>query len=190
MVIFQMFFLVCKLCRLRLFITRYFGHGQYFIWEFLVLAFIETARLNTSSSNFSWSWNDTILVRKLHISSLLIQILILSKSEILGNIYIDRFLLVAFVKYVSPQIIVFGTALSGDCENLLFKENIFKVFLYLCFLNRKTSNFRNSGLVGDRTLLDPLMNNILMFCQLVYNILSHLNGLILPRYDYRQKVSP
>ena len=30
-------------------------------------------------------------------------------SKILDNIYIDRFLLVAFVKYTLSQIIVFGT---------------------------------------------------------------------------------
>ena len=32
-------------------------------------------------------------------------------SEILDNIYTDRFLRVAFVKYILSQIIVFGTAL-------------------------------------------------------------------------------
>ena len=32
-------------------------------------------------------------------------------SEILDNIYIDRFLLVVFVKYTLSQIIVFGTVL-------------------------------------------------------------------------------
>ena len=37
--------------------------------------------------------------------------LILDVSEILDNIYIDRFLIVAFVKYILSQIIVFGTAL-------------------------------------------------------------------------------
>ena len=51
--------------------------------------------------------------------------------------------------------------LSGDCGNLFFSENIFKVLLYLCFFfNPKTRNFRNSGLVGRRKLPDPLMNNI------------------------------
>ena len=70
-VIFQIFFLVCKLFRLGFFITTYFGPGQCFIWEFLVFAFIETTRLNTTSySNFSRSWNDTVLVCKLCMSSL------------------------------------------------------------------------------------------------------------------------
>ena len=68
---FQMFFLVFKLCGFGFFIKTYFRHGQCFIWEFLVFAFIETARLNTfSCNNFSWSWNDTILFCKLYISSL------------------------------------------------------------------------------------------------------------------------
>ena len=53
MVIFQMFFFVCKLYKFALYITTYFGHGQCFIWEFLVLTFIDTARLNiTSFRNF------------------------------------------------------------------------------------------------------------------------------------------
>ena len=34
-------------------------------------------------------------------------------SEILENIYIDRILLVAFVKYTLSQIIVFGTVFFG-----------------------------------------------------------------------------
>ena len=45
LVFFQMFFLFCKLYKLGLFMTIYFGHGQCFIWRFLVLAFKETARL-------------------------------------------------------------------------------------------------------------------------------------------------
>ena len=40
-----------------------FGHGQCYIWEFLVLAYTETARPNTTSlNNFYWSGNDTGLV--------------------------------------------------------------------------------------------------------------------------------
>ena len=41
--------LVCKLYKFVLYITTYFAHGQCFIWEFLVLEFIENARLNTTS---------------------------------------------------------------------------------------------------------------------------------------------
>ena len=66
-VILEAFYRSVKLCKLGLYITAYFGHGQCFIWEFLVLAFRETARLNTTFSNFSWS---EILVCKLSMSSL------------------------------------------------------------------------------------------------------------------------
>ena len=97
-----MFFLVCKLQKLGLYITAYSGHGQCFTWEVLVLTFIETARLDTTFfSNFSWSGNDTILVCKLYMSSLSVKTFIL---EVLDNIFIDRFLLVVFVKYILLQI--------------------------------------------------------------------------------------
>ena len=43
-----MVFLVCKLYKLGFFIITYFGHGQCFISEFLILAVTETARLNTT----------------------------------------------------------------------------------------------------------------------------------------------
>ena len=106
------FFLVFKLCSLGFFITTYFGHGKCFIWEFLVFAFIETARRNiTSCSNFSWSWNDTIFVCKLYMSSLKIKTLILEMSKFWDNLYVDRFLLVAFVKCILSRITVFGTVL-------------------------------------------------------------------------------
>ena len=53
LVIFQMFFLVCELYKSGRHITTYFGYGQCFIWEILVLAVMETARpKNTSFSNF------------------------------------------------------------------------------------------------------------------------------------------
>ena len=38
------------------------------------------------------------------------------------------------------------------------------------FFYQKTSNFHNSGIIGCRMLSDPSVNNILMFCRLVYNI--------------------
>ena len=51
LIIFQMLFPVGKLNKFGLYIT---AHGECFIWEFLVLAFIETTRLNnTSFSNSS-----------------------------------------------------------------------------------------------------------------------------------------
>ena len=84
-------------------------------------------------------------------------------SEIFDNIYIDRFLLVASVKYTLSQFILFVAGfffypLWRLWKLVFFKESIFKVFLYL-FFHPKTSNFHNSGLVGRRQLPDPLMNN-------------------------------
>ena len=43
-----MFFLVCILYKLDLYITPYFGQVQHIICEFSALAFTNTARLNTS----------------------------------------------------------------------------------------------------------------------------------------------
>ena len=48
------------------FIKTNFGHGQCFIWEFLVLPFIETARLNSKMTQF-WSVNYIYQVCKLKI---------------------------------------------------------------------------------------------------------------------------
>ena len=48
--IFQMFFLVCKLYKLGLYMATYFGHEQCFISEFLVLEFIKT-KLKTEKLN-------------------------------------------------------------------------------------------------------------------------------------------
>ena len=131
-----MFFLVCKLYKLALYITAFFGHGQCFTREFLVLAFIETARLNTTSScNLSWSGNDTILVCKLYMSNLQVKTLILDMSEILNNIYIDRFLLVAFVNifYGRSTAFVFRTVLFDTLWRLwklsFFEENFFRIIV-------------------------------------------------------------
>ena len=127
MVNFQMFFLAGKLYKSSLYIARYFGHGQCFICEFSVLAFKETARLNSASfRNFCWSGNDTVLVCKLCMSSLEI------KTLILDNIFIDRFLLVAFVKYILFRTVLFDT-FCRLWKLLFFEENILKVLLYLSF---------------------------------------------------------
>ena len=80
---------VCKLYKSVLFIASYFEHAKCFIWDFLVLAFIETARINTTSSrNFSWSGNDIILVWKLYIQSLQIKTLFFYMSGFLHRNYI------------------------------------------------------------------------------------------------------
>ena len=84
-------------------------------------------------------------------------------SEIFDNIYIDRFLLVASVKYTLSQFILFVAGfffiLCGDCGNLFFLKKVFSKSSYICFFYPKASNFHNSGLVGRRQLPDPLMNN-------------------------------
>ena len=181
MVIFPMFFLVCKLNKLGIYVTTYFGHAQCFIWVFLVLAFTETARLsNTSFSNFSWL---EILVCKLcHAckSKLLfwtcpkfgtICILIGSYLQLLLNILYHR-----------STAIVFGIALLNTFwrlwKLLFFVENIFKIFSYLVFY-RKISNFHNSGMVSHRELLDPSIKNIFNILLIAYNTRYHLNHLTL-----------
>ena len=79
-------------------------------------------------------------------------------SEILDNIYIDRFLLVTFVKYILSQIIVFGTVLFDTfwrLRKLVFQRKYFQSLL-IYFFYLKTTNFRNSSLVGRRKLPNPL----------------------------------
>ena len=130
-----MFFLVCKLCRLSLFIRIYFGQRQYSIWEFLVLPFIETTRLNTTplaifpdlEMTQVWSRNYICQVCKLK--------LLFSKCPkfwrifILINSYLELSLNILYHRSLYSEL--FFLVLTGDCGNLLFKENIFKVFLYL-----------------------------------------------------------
>ena len=59
-------------------------------------------------------------------------------SEILNNIYIDMFLFVAFVKYISSQICinVFETVfLDTFLRCVVFEENIFEIIF--CFDKKK-----------------------------------------------------
>ena len=145
-----MFFLASKLFKSGLYITRSFRHGQCFVWEFSVLAFVETAKINTNSlRNFSWSGNDKVLVFMLCMSSLWI------KTLILDNIYIDRSLRVAFVKHILSQIYSHCIQ-SCNFRNFLA---IAEAFCYmLCFFYPETSNFHNSEKVGPRKLPDLSMN--------------------------------
>ena len=71
-------------------------------------------------------------------------------SETLDNIYIDRFLLLAFVKYILSQIYSHCTQrlylliLSGDCGNFwFFEENILKNY---CHNSGVVSNVLSIGL--------------------------------------------
>ena len=101
-------------------------HGECYIWEFLVLAFIETGRLNTTSfTNFFliWKWQFCPV-------NYICQV---SKWKLLSW----RFL--AFVKYICSQICsqVCGTVASGDCRNCcFFKKHIFKTISYLFILSK------------------------------------------------------
>ena len=170
-----MFFLVCKLYKLGLYITTYFGHGQCFIWGFLVLAFIETAILNTTSfRNFSWSGND-IFWSVNYICQVCKLKLVL---KVLDNVFIHRFLLVAFVKYTLSQIYSHCTQNCTFFDiyrlwKLLFsKENIFNIFLCLCFFIQKpVTSITQEWLVVECCLM-PQWKIILMFCRLFYNIHS------------------
>ena len=160
-----MSFLVCKLCKSGFYyITTHFGHGQCFIWDFIVLAFMETTRLNTNYfSNFSSFGNDTILICKLYMSNLYIKTLILDMFQVLGNIYVDRLLLVAFVKYILSQIY---SHCFQNCTFWYFLE-IVEIFVFwrkrlqslliFMFIYPKTSNFQNSRIVSRRKLPDTSM---------------------------------
>ena len=106
-------------------------------------------------------------------------------SEILNNIYIDRFLFVAFVKYISSQICshVFGTALSNTFwrlwKLLFFDENIFEIILYLfIFIQKPITSITQEWLVVESC---PSSHWITFsaFYRLVYSIPYHLNDLIL-----------
>ena len=96
-------FLVWKLYKLCLYLTTYFGHGQCFVWEFLILAFVECASLTTASfGNFSWFGND-----KFWSANYICQICkskLFRHARILDKIYIGSVLLVSFAKYVLLQI--------------------------------------------------------------------------------------
>ena len=63
-------------------------------------------------------------------------------SEILNNIYVDRFLLAAFIRYILSQIYshVSGALLLGTCwrlwKLLFFEERIFKIIVYFFFIQK------------------------------------------------------
>ena len=84
--------------------------------------------------------------------------------EILGNIYTDRFLLVAFVKYTLSQIYrhciwkcTFWYFL--EIVETCFSKKVFQSPPIFMFFYSKTSNFHNSKMVSFRKLSDPSVNN-------------------------------
>ena len=87
-------------------------------------------------------------------------------SEILNNTYIDRFLFVAFIKYISSQICshIFETlyldTLWRLCKLLFFEEKYFKNRLIFIQFYPKTSNLHNLGLVSRKKVPNLSLNNI------------------------------
>ena len=89
----------------------------------------------------------------------------------MDNIYIDRLLLVAFVKYILSQIYnrfqncTFWYFL-GIVQTFVYWGKYFQSLLVFTFLfYPEINNFSNSENVGRRKLPDPSMNNI-------FNVLS------------------
>ena len=83
----------------------------------------------------------------------------------MDNIYVDRLLLVAFVKYILSQIYshFFRTVLFETFwrrGNLYFLREIFSKSCYIyVFFCPETNNFNNSEVVGRRKLPDSSMDH-------------------------------
>ena len=86
--------------------------------------------------------------------------------EVLDNTFIDRFLLVALVKYILSRIY---SHCIQNCtfwyfmeivETSFFLKKIFSKSSYIHVFYQKTSNFHNSGIIAHGKLSDPSINNI------------------------------
>ena len=135
----------------RLYITTYFGHGQCFIGQFLVLTLIETARLNTSSfSNYKCQvCKQKLLFWKFWTIFLLVS----SYLKLLLNIFYHRSISIVF------RTVLFDT-LWRWWKLFVFWRKCFQSPLIFMFFYPKTSNFHNSGMVGCRELSGSSMYNI------------------------------
>ena len=84
--------------------------------------------------------------------------------EVLDIIYIDRFQLVAFFKYIVSQIYNYciqNCYFMEIVETFVFWRKYFQSLLTFIFcFYPKTSNFYNPRIIGRRKLCDSLMNNI------------------------------
>ena len=131
--------------------------------------------------SFSWSGNDTVLVCKLYVNSV-------NKYFYFGefdNISIDRFLLVAVVKYILSQIY---SHCIQNCTFWYFMEIVeFFVFwrryfqsllIFMFFYPKNTTSMTQEKLVAE-SYMTPQWIIFSMFYCLIYNIHSHLNHLIL-----------
>ena len=91
-------------------------------------------------------------------------------SGIFNNIYIDKFLIAAFVKYILSQICshVLLDTFWRLWKLLFFEENIFKIISHLFIFYPRTSNFHNSRMVGRGKLPDLSMSNIFSVLSIVF----------------------
>lgn len=149
----QQFFLACKLYESSLYIVTQFGHGQQFIWNFLVLRFMK------------------INLTTIYLLQQFSLFLVLDTSEILDDIYIWVFLL-KNEKDLSQLLlnILYGHC-TRNCIVLVFfegwsimfcdKKLLFKIILYLCNSGIVLNwYFCSSGRTGGRKLPNPLLNRV------------------------------
>ena len=110
------------------------------------------------------------------------------KTFILNNIYSNRFLLVAFVKYILSQI---NSHCIQNCtfryfleivETFIFWGKYFQCLVIFMFLfYPETNNFNNSQIVGHTKLPNPSMTNIFNVLSIDLQYTHHLNFLISAR---------
>ena len=105
-----------------------------------------------------------------NVKSLYVKTLTLAMFKILHNIYIDRFLLVAFTKniFYHRSAAMYFWILSGDCGNCCFLKKIFLKSSHLFIFYPRTSNFHNSRMVGRGKLPDLSMSNIFSVLSIVF----------------------
>ena len=148
----QLFFLACKLYESSLYIVTQFGHGQQFIWNFLVLGFMK------------------INLTTIYLLQQFSLFLVLDTSEILDDIYIWVFLLKS-EKALSQLLlnILYGhctrkcivLVFFGGWSILFCDKKLFKIFLHLCNSGIVLNwYFCCSGRVGGGKLPNPLLNRV------------------------------
>ena len=79
--------------------------------------------------------------------------------KVLDNIFVYRFLFVASVKYILPDLQPlysepYFLIVNGDCGNFCFLKKIFSKSSYIYIFYPKTSNFHNAGMICRRKLPD------------------------------------
>ena len=88
-----------------------------------------------------------------NVKSLYVKTLTLAMFKILHNIYIDRFLLVAFIKniFYHRSAAMYFWILSGDCGNCCFLKKIFlkSSHIYLFFIQEPVTSITHEWLVVE-----------------------------------------